>query len=137
MSTVRILEILKSKDFTTQEAEDFIESVISLVNQRFDDRKELLATKADLSDTKEILLSEISKVRTDLGSDINKVSTDLSGEISKVNVDLTREIISETAKVRTDMGKEINEVYRQLLLWIVGTGIGSVLLKTLIEHLLS
>jgi hypothetical protein len=35
------------------------------------------------------------------------------------------------------MGKEINGVYRQLLLWIVGTGIGSILLKTLIEYLLS
>ncbi len=72
------------------------------------------------------MLSEISKVRTDLG-----------GEISRVRTDLTREIISETAKVRTDIGKEINGVYRQLLLWIVGTGIGSVLLKTLIEYLLS
>ena len=132
-----MLEILKSKDFTTQEAEDFIESVIALVNQRFDDKKELLATKTDLSDTKEILLSEINKVRTDLGGEISKVRTDLNGEINKVKTDLTKEIISETAKVRTDMGKEINGVYRQLLLWIVGTGIGSVFLKTLIEYLLS
>jgi hypothetical protein len=132
-----MLEILKSKDFTTQEAEDFIEGVILLVNQRFDDKKELLATKEDLAGTKEALLNEINKVRTDLGGEINKVRADLGGEIGKVRVELSKEIVSETAKVRTDLGREINGVYRQLLLWIVGTGIGSVLLKTLIEYLLS
>lgn len=45
---------------TDQEAEELIREIEALVDQRFDDRKELLATKIDLANTKTDIVEKIS-----------------------------------------------------------------------------
>lgn len=90
MNTVRMYEMLKAKNFTSEEVETFVEDIISLVNQRFDDRKELLAkllaTKVDLAQTKEAIITQV-------GNKINRtyrstlawiVSTGLGAVILKI-----------------------------------------------------
>lgn len=54
MSTVRMYELIKKTSLPPEEAEALVEEIEKLVNQnraagRFDDRKELLATKIDLA----------------------------------------------------------------------------------------
>lgn len=86
MNTVRMYEMLKAKNFTSEEAETSVEDIISLVNQRFNDRKELLATKVDLAQTKKVIITQV-------GDKINRtyrstlawiVSTGLGAVILKI-----------------------------------------------------
>ncbi|MGB3586073.1 MAG: hypothetical protein WBA23_06015 [Tunicatimonas sp.] len=47
-----------------------------MTNQRFDDRKELLATKDDLSSVQAVLKDDIALVRSELKDDIASVKAE-------------------------------------------------------------
>ena len=55
VSEIKLYELLKAK-IGDQEAEAFLEILEKKVDKKFDDAKELLATKKDLADTKAELI---------------------------------------------------------------------------------
>lgn len=61
MSTVTIFKLIKAAntDLTDEQAERMVAEVVAPVNQRFEDRKELLATKVDLASVKVDLIRNI------------------------------------------------------------------------------
>ena len=61
MSTVTIFKLIKAANtnLTDEQAEQMVAEIEALVNQRFEDRKELLATKVDLASVKVDLIRNI------------------------------------------------------------------------------
>lgn len=59
MSTVKMYELIKETGLSEAKAEALVEEFEKLVNGRFNDRKELLATKVDLADTKTEIITQI------------------------------------------------------------------------------
>lgn len=66
MSTVRMYELIKKTSLPPEEAEALVNEIEALVNQRFDDRKEHLATKEDVANAKTELTRSIADVETKL-----------------------------------------------------------------------
>ncbi len=48
MNTIKMYEILKKTNLSEEDAHAFVDEVVATINQRFDDKKELLATKSDV-----------------------------------------------------------------------------------------
>ncbi len=110
MSTVRIYQLIEkaNTDLTDNEAQELVNEFENLVYRRFDDRKELLATKIDLAETEKRIAKDIAEVRVGV------------------------------AEVKVDLGKDINRTYRSLLFWIVIMGILNVIpeiLETIFKNL--
>lgn len=105
MSTVKMYELIKETGLPEAKAEALIEEIEKLVNDRFNDRKEHLATKQDIAESKTDLTREIASVRTDLTKEIGTVRTDLTKEVGVVKVDLAA-------------------MEARLIKWTVGTGLG-------------
>lgn len=60
MSTVKMYQLIKeaNTDLSDAQAEQLVAEIEALVSQRFDDRKELLATKVDLSEAKTAIITQ-------------------------------------------------------------------------------
>ncbi|WKN40484.1 hypothetical protein [Tunicatimonas pelagia] len=71
MNTVRMYELIKKTSLPPEEAEAPVNEIESLVTQKFDDRKEHLATKEDVVNASADLRKEIASVRTDLTKQIS------------------------------------------------------------------
>ena len=95
MSTVRMYQLIEKArtELNQAEAEELVNEFKGLIDQRFDDRKEMLATKIDLAETEKRISEEIADVKVDV------------------------------AEVKVDLGKDMNRIYRSLLTWIVVMGI--------------
>lgn len=96
-------QLIKKADtaLNESEAEELVSEFENLVYRRFDDRKELLATKVDLAEMEKRINEQIASVRIDMSKDI--------------------------ASARVDLGKDGNRTYRSLLFWIIIMGILNVL----------
>ncbi len=91
-----------------------------MTNQRFDDRKELLATKDDLSSVQAVLKDDVALVRSELKDDI------ASGQVNLANTE---------ARIIGVVESKIGRTYRSLLLWIVITSFLGALVSSLPEIL--
>lgn len=72
MSTVRMYELIKETGLPDAKAEALVEEIERLLNQKFDDRKEHLATKEDVANaktelTRSIYVASIAQILTILG----------------------------------------------------------------------
>jgi hypothetical protein len=65
VSELRLYELLKAK-LGTQEAEAFVEILEQKVDQKFDDTKQTLATKQDISDLRTELKVDIANSKADM-----------------------------------------------------------------------
>ena len=64
----KMYELIKETGLPEAKAEALIEEIEKLVNQRFEDRKEHLATKQDVEVSKTDLTKEIGVVKVDLAA---------------------------------------------------------------------
>ena len=88
-------------DLTNDEAQELVSEFENLVYHRFDDRKEILATKVDLANNEKNLRVELANTRTDILEKVGDTAVALDGKM--------------------------NRTYRSLMLWIVAMGILNVL----------
>ncbi len=65
VAEIELYEILKSK-LGEKEARTLVEYIEAKVEKKFDEKKDILATKEDLSNIKADLMVEIEKVRTEM-----------------------------------------------------------------------
>ena len=75
MSAVRMFQLIQKANtaLNENEAEELVNEFEKLIYQRFDDRKELLATKVDLAETKADIVGKISDTATALDSKMNRI----------------------------------------------------------------
>lgn len=74
MSTVRMYQLIEkaNTDLTDAEAQELVSEFENLVYHRFDDRKEILATKVDLAKTKTDIVEKISDTAIALDGKMNR-----------------------------------------------------------------
>ncbi len=65
VAEIELYEILKSK-VGEKEAKTLVEYIEAKVEKKFEDKKDILATKEDLANFKTDLMVEIEKVRTEM-----------------------------------------------------------------------
>ena len=66
MSTVRMYELIKKTNLSDEQAESLVAELEAFMNERFNDRKEHLATKQDVEASKTDLTEKIGLVKVDL-----------------------------------------------------------------------
>jgi transcription elongation factor len=73
-STLRLYDLLISKNFDKEEAASFIEEVESTVTKKFEENVNILATKKDLEDVKQDLKKDISDLKDNMNSMFWKIT---------------------------------------------------------------
>ena len=68
MSTVRMYELIKETGLPDAKAEALVAEIERLLNERFDDRKEHLATKQDVEVARTDLTKEMGLIKVDLAA---------------------------------------------------------------------
>lgn len=83
-STIRLYNLLISKNFNQEEAASFIEDVESTVTKKFEENINILTTKKDLAEVKQSLTDDLAEVRQELKKDISNLKQELKEEISGI-----------------------------------------------------
>ena len=72
MDTIKLYEILKKTNLSDEDAHAFVDEILSSVNQKFDEKKGILATKEDLANlkidiTRNLFLASIIQIGSIVG----------------------------------------------------------------------
>ena len=83
-------EILKKTNLSDADAQAFVDEVVSVVSQKFDDKKELLATKMD-----------VNQLRTEMHTEINKLRAEMHREFQGFALKIAGFLIAQAAVIVT------------------------------------
>ena len=92
-SSIRLYNILLGKNFTKEEAETVVSEIEDVVDRKFENTRNTLATKMDLHEAVLDLKRDISSVKDSVKWDISSVKDNVKGDIASVKDGINKVII--------------------------------------------
>jgi len=102
VAELELYDILKSK-LGDKEARTLVEYIEARVERKFEEKKDLLATKDDISRLKDELKDDISRLKDELKGDISSLKNELKGDISSLKNELKGDISSLRDEFKKDL----------------------------------
>jgi gas vesicle protein len=114
VAELELYDILKSK-LGDKEARTLVEYIEARVERKFEEKKDLLATKDDISRLKDELKDDISRLKDELKGDISSLKNELKGDISSLKNELKGDISSLKNELKGDISSLRDEFKKDLL----------------------
>ena len=129
VAELELYDILKSK-LGDKEARTLVEYIEARVERKFEEKKDLLATKDDISRLKDELKDDISRLKDELKGDISSLKNELKGDISSLRDEFKKDLLAtkddisslkvEIAQVRTEIQHSRADIIKWMFLFWVG-----------------
>src|SRR5690554_8196332 len=111
-SSIRLYNILLGKNFTKEEAETVVSEIEDVVDRKFENVRNTLATKMDLHEAVLDLKRDISSVKDSLKRDISSIKDSVKGDVSSVKDNVKGDIAS------------VKDSINKVIIWMVGLILG-------------